>query len=257
MAYTKVDVSEQRLEGLVQRNPEMIEEGLLYVDHQRSAAGGRLDILMVDSGRSLIVAELKIVQDDGMLMQGLDYYDYVSTNVEALARLYKAHLIDPTQAVRLFLIAPDFSEALVNRCKWLDLPVSLFTFVCLKLEDQDEIIPVFMEREFTPKPVVVKVPQFDDHLAYITDELVRSKALSLIEEIKSWKPGSIFLDPIKDAISMKVNNRVFAYLYPRRKHYVVGTWDAEGQWKDLPVKTDDDLTNVKSIVKSAMGSRAN
>ncbi len=33
---------------------------------------------MVDSGKSLIVAELKAVEDDGMLLQGLDYYDYVS-----------------------------------------------------------------------------------------------------------------------------------------------------------------------------------
>jgi hypothetical protein len=46
---------------------------------------------LVDSGRSLVVAELKMVQDDDMLIQGLDYYDYVSTNLEAFARLYKPH----------------------------------------------------------------------------------------------------------------------------------------------------------------------
>jgi hypothetical protein len=105
----------------------LIEEGLVYLDHQNAAAGGRLDVLMVDSGKSLVVAKLKVTQDDGMLLQGLDYYDYVSNHAESYARLYKTHSIDPTEQVRLFLIAPLFSQTLVNRCKWLDIPISLFT----------------------------------------------------------------------------------------------------------------------------------
>src|SRR5271166_8395 len=148
--YTKADVSEQELEDLVRRNAEQIEEGLVYVDHQKQAAGGRLDVLMVDSGRSLVVAELKVIQDDGMLIQGLDYYDYVSTHVEAFARLYKTHSIDPTQQVRLLLIAPTFSQTLVNRCKWLDLPISLFTFNCLKFEGETDVVPVFTEEQVPP-----------------------------------------------------------------------------------------------------------
>ena len=50
--YKKIDVSEQQLEDLVRRHASMIEEGLSYVDHQKQAAGGRLDVLMVDSGKS-------------------------------------------------------------------------------------------------------------------------------------------------------------------------------------------------------------
>lgn len=58
--YTKADVSEQELEDSVRRNAGLIEEGLIYVDHQKPAAGGRLDVLLVDSGKSLVVAELKV-----------------------------------------------------------------------------------------------------------------------------------------------------------------------------------------------------
>ena len=90
MNYKIADVSEQELEDLIRTHAGMIgEEGLVYVDHQRPTAGGRLDVLMADSGKSLVVAELKIVEDDGMLLQGLDYYDYVSAHVETYARLYK------------------------------------------------------------------------------------------------------------------------------------------------------------------------
>jgi hypothetical protein len=250
--YTKADVSEQEFEDIVRRNTELIEEGLVYVDHQKQTTGGRLDVLMVDSGKSLVVAELKVVQDDGMLLQGVDYYDYVSTYVEPFARLYKEHSIDPTQQVRLFLIAPSFSQTLVNRCKWLDLPISLFTFNCLKFDDEDELVPVFSEQQIPTPPETVEVFHLDDHLSYITDPHVRTKVTTLLDKIRNWKSGNISLDPTKHAISMKVNGRVFAYLYPRRKHYIIGTYNAEDKWTEYPVKDDDDFMNVEPIMKAAM-----
>ncbi len=253
--YTKADVAEQELEDMVQRNPGLIEEGLIYVDHQKRAAAGRLDVLMVDSGKSLVLAELKVTQDDGMLVQALDYYDYVSTQVEAFARLYRVHSIDPTQQVRLFLIAPDFSQTLVNRCKWLDVPIFLFTFNCLKFEGADDLVPIFTEREIPNPPETVEVSTIQDQLAYITDTTVRTKVAALLDEIKSWKPEHISLDPIKYGISMKVKNRVFAYLWPRRQHYLIGTYGAEDEWKEYPVKSDDDLANVKSTMRAALDMR--
>ncbi len=253
--YTKTDVSEQQLEDLIRRHAGLIEEGLVYVDHQKPAAGGRLDVLMVDSGKSLVVAELKVTQDEGMLLQGLDYYDYVSMHLESFARLYKAHMINPTQQVRLFLVAPSFSQALVNRCKWLDLQISLFTFSCLKFDGDAAVVPIFAELEIPAPPEILEVTQLDDHLNYITDVAVRAKVTSLLDEIKNWRPGSIALDPIKYAISMKVNGRVFAYLSPRRRYYLIGTFDSDDEWKGYPVKGDDDLAAVKPIIKAAMEKR--
>ncbi len=253
--YTKADVSEQELEDIVRRNAGLIEEGLVYVDHQKPAAGGRLDVLLVDSGKSLVVAELKVTQEDGMLLQGLDYYDYVSTHVEAFARLYKNHSIDPTQQVRLFLVATTFSQRLVNWCKWLDLPIYLFTFNCLKFEGEADVVPIFTEQQIAAPPEVVEVTNLDDHLNYITDPAVRAKVSALLDEIKSWKPGNIAIDPIKYAVSMKVNSRVFAYLYPRRRHYLIATYDASDEWKEYAVKSEDDLASVKGLAKSAMERR--
>jgi hypothetical protein len=253
--YRKADVSEQELEDLVRRDASLIEEGLVYVDHQKQAAGGRLDVLMADSGKSLVVAELKVVEDDGMLLQGLDYYDYVSTHAESFARLYKTVAIDPTQQVRLFLIAPSFSQTLVNRCKWLDLRISLFRFSCLKFEGDDEIVPIFTEQQIAPPPVIVEVTHLPDHLNYIRDMGVRAKVTALLDEIKNWKAGNISIDPIKYSISLKVNGRVFSYLSPRRQHFLIETFDADDVWKVYPVKGDDDLATVKPIIKAAMERR--
>jgi hypothetical protein len=253
--YTKADVSEQQLEDLVRRHPDLIEEGLAYVDHQKTAAGGRLDVLMVDSGKSLVVAELKVTQDDGMMLQALDYYDYVITHLEAYARQYRAHSVDPTQPVRLVLIAPTFSQTLINRIKWLDLPVSLFTFNCLKFEGEADIVPIFTELQITAPPEIVEVTQMSDHLDYITDDIIRAEVVALLEEIKNWKPGNITIDPIKHSLSLKINNRLFAYLTTRRKHYMIGTWDAVGDWREFAIKTDDDLATTKPLVKAVMERR--
>ena len=48
---------------------------------------------------------------------------------------------------------------------------------------------------------------------------------------------------------MKLNGRVFAYLYPRRQHYIIGTYNAEDKWTEYPLKDDDGLTNMKPIMK--------
>ena len=54
---------------------------------------------------------------------------------------------------------------------------------------------------------------------------------------------------------MKINGRVFVYLYPRRQHYLIATYDASDEWKAYAVRNDDDLVTVKTIAKAAMERR--
>ncbi len=253
--YKKVDVSEQQLEDIIRHSSDLIEEGLIFVDHQKQAAGGRLDVLFVDSGHSLVVAELKVIEDDGMLFQCLDYYDHVAARIETYARLYQNHNIDPTQPVRLLLNAPNFSQALVNRCKWIDAPISLFTYSCIKLEKSDDILPVFSEQAIPSPPETVVVHKLDDQLSYITDEGVRAGVSKVLEQIKQLKPGRISIDALKYAISLKVDGRVFAYLHPRRKHYIISTYNADDNWTDYPIKGEDDLGAVMPLVMASIERR--
>lgn len=254
--YKKVEVSEQQLEDLVRQYAAEIEEGLVYLDHQKwTSAGGRLDVFMVDSGHALVIAELKVVEDDGMLLQALDYYDYVSSHAEAFARLYKEHKPDPTQQPRLFLVAPSFSQTLVNRCKWIDAPISLFTFSCLRVEGTEGILPVFLEQAIPAPQETVEVHTISDQLGYITDAGARALLSGLLDEVKQWAPGRLALDAIKYAVSMKVDGRVFAYAEPRRKHFVVSTNNSEGVWTAYPVRGADDLDAVKPLMRAAMEVR--
>jgi len=65
--YKVIDISETQVEEMIRKAPNLIEEGLRYVDHQKRAGRGPLDVLFVDSGNALIVAELKVIEDDGIL----------------------------------------------------------------------------------------------------------------------------------------------------------------------------------------------
>jgi hypothetical protein len=250
--YQQIDVSEQLLEDLVRQNADLIEEGLVYVHHQRITGSGRLDVLLVDSGHSLVLAELKVVEDDGMLLQGLDYYDYVSSHVEAIARLYGKFSIDPTQSVRLFLIAPSFSQSLITRCKWIDVPISLFTYKCIKLEGSDEIIPVFSEQTIPSPPDVLETHSLDDRLNYITDVEVRLIVKRLLEEIGAWDTsGKISVEAIKYSIALKVSGRNFAYISPRRKFFLIETFNQDGKWVGYPIHSDEDLTPALELVRAS------
>lgn len=248
--YRAVEASEAQLEHLVREAPQLIEAGLQFVDHQKFTSRGPLDVLLVDSGHALIVVELKVTEDDGMLVQGIDYYDYVSRNLDGFARAYKQHGIDPTQSPRLFLIAPSFSVALLNRIKWLNLPISLFTVQCIEFEDsKGEIIPVY--KEITPPATPEKVVAYslDDRYNFITDETVRRLAQDVVAKIQSWDPKRVIVEPTKYDISVKVYGRVLTYIGPRRKHFVVYTDDTEGKWTGYSVNTESDLEVVMSQLK--------
>jgi hypothetical protein len=247
--YAKTEVSEQQLEGLVRQYSDQIEEGLVFIDHQCHTDGGRLDVLLRDSGGGLVVAELKVVEDDGMLMQAVDYYDYVSRNREAFCRLYAKHKVSSKEDVRLVLIAPSFSSTLIGRCRWVNMPISLFTYNCLRVEGIDDLIPVFDEKAIPPLPPIVESYTIEDHLAYIVDAGVRARVERLLGEIEQWAPGRISIDPIKYSISMKVRNHLFAYLDCLRKRFNVQTYDRDGAWKTFPVHDENDLTDIKALLK--------
>lgn len=249
--YSNVEVSEKQLEDMVRQASDLIEDGLRYIDHQKRTERGPLDVLFADSGNALVVAELKVTEDDGMLIQGIDYYDYIATNIEGFARAYKSKKVDPTQETRLFLIAPSFSVALLNRCKWIDIPISLFTFQCILFKDSpDEIIPVFNEITVPSGPLTVEVYTLEQKLNYITDAEVRKNAKDLVEEIKVWDKDKIFIEPLKHDISMKVSGKVFSYVAPRRKHFVIYTYDNDGNWTGYPIHHTEDLEETRLTVRS-------
>ena len=57
------------------------------------------------------------------------------------------------------------------------------------------------------------------------------------------------VDAITDAFSIKVHGRVFAYLYPRRRHFLLGTYDEDGEWFTIAAKSAEDYERAVKAVK--------
>jgi hypothetical protein len=88
-----------------------------------------------------------------------------------------------------------------------------------------------------------------DRFAYITDPKVRGTAKELLDEVVSWDKGKILVEPIKYAISLKVSGRVFAYITPRRKHFIVEAYNEDGKWTGYPIHTAEELEVAKELVR--------
>ena len=251
-SYDYVEVLEKELEALISINADKIENGLKYLDHQKRTERGPLDVLFVDSGNALIVTELKIVEDDNMLVQGIDYYEDVTKNIEQLARMYNQLgkvEIDPMQKPRLFLIAPSFSIFLLKRTNWIDIPISLFTYRCIKMNTQNEILPVFTEVSIPGRIKPIEVYTYEQRLSYFRDEIVKVRFTKLIEYVKSFDERKIAIDPIKYDISIKVNGKVISYFCPRRKNFIIYTYDTDSEFKPFQVNSDEDLPNIKELLR--------
>lgn len=232
MKYRVVQITETELEDQVRRFPENIEPGLKYIGHQKGAgAGRRLDSLLVDSGKALVVAELKIVEDDSTLGQGLDYYDEIARNLDGWCSAYKTHGVDSSQEPRLILIAPSFSTTLQNRIKWISAPISLFTYQCIEPEDhKHERIVIYRDVQSPSLPRRVEAYSLQDRYMYITDVQARETAQKFLQQVQSWDAHKVIADPTKWDISIKLSGRVIAYIIPRRKFFYVGTWGNDGKW---------------------------
>jgi hypothetical protein len=256
LEYEEVpELSESELEFMIREHPHLIEPGLRYVASQRKAGRGPLDLLLIDSGNALVVVELKVASSDEMLFQGLDYFDYIYSNLERLALAYeiKGFKIDPYQEPRIMLIAPDFSQSLINRCKWLKSRIDLYRFryLTVKKEGQElgkiiDFIPV----EIPPIPEREEVYTRPKILGYITLDDVRKTANDFLNEIEKWE--GVKIDAVKSALSIKIKKDVFVYLYPIRDGFHINGYLSGHEWQHLAtVKSPEDLKAAVSAAKQA------
>lgn len=258
--YVVKDLSEVELEDKVRRAPHLIEDGLKFVDHQRGTHRGPLDVLMVDASQALVVAELKVVTDEAMLWQGLDYYDYVCQNLAGLARSYQQYNVDPSQNPRLMLIAPDFPEALVRRCKWISdqVRISLFRYQRLILSDKKSETMVYVPVEIPKPPASVQEQiSLEKHLAYIKDGNVRKLAQQFLDVVQGWDSKSVTLDVRQWGSSLRIGGRVFAYWEPRRAAIRISTLDLSkpGDWECLNVENEDALNTILAVTQKAFEAK--
>ena len=120
-----------------------------------------LDILCHDSNGQLVILQLNVEEDDAMLLQGLQSFDYVDKFKSFLKATYNRHKIDDKEKPRLILIAPSFSDAVRRAVESMKgIRIDLYEWEYLKLGDHKglRLQPIFTWKP-TEKPKEEKPPE--------------------------------------------------------------------------------------------------
>ena len=231
--------SETELEQLLSESPAAIEEGLQILERQVPAGPGFIDILAVDADNTLVVIELKKESDDRILTQGLEYYDFVRDNSERFAQIYSGHEINARVEPRLLLIASSFSPAVLAAARYVDVPLTLYTYTYLSLGDKQGLYLV--EVGVSPPRVFRRERQsVDQHVAYITDEVANQACRQVIEWLTQLDTMNIEARGLKYRISVKYKGNNFVNIHTRRGYFNI-SWRPD--WKGQKIASLDDFTD--------------
>ncbi len=110
-----------------------------------------------------------------------------------------------------------------------------------------------MYTEINPAPVIepLQTRSVDDVLGYITDEVAHRKARELLETVRTLGPA-VSMDPVQGAVSIKLDGKVAAYLWVKRKWFVFGHQSSDGEWVNDNVEPGTDLAPIRERLEVAL-----
>lgn len=140
----EIRISERELQKLVTDNfdrlfPEyrLLEtEFILQGDVRQFGVSGRIDILAFDpSGKRLVIFELKTTHSRNILIQALDYLDFLEIKgaglfhrIQNLSRDEADCLLSDGNLPKIILIAENFTHPTLRRVERLKQPIKLFEY---------------------------------------------------------------------------------------------------------------------------------
>lgn len=236
--FKRVEIDKEReLEDLVVKDPEAVEDGLEYLTHQLQANGKFIDVLAVDRNGVLTVLELKVGEEDEMLFQAMEYYDWVSSNRDRLANEYKSRVkIVTEEDPRIILVASNFSDRLKGAARHFEPRITLMEYSYLATKGGEKGLfckEVINEAENGYVPSV----SLESALSYIKPAHVKALCLKVHEELCEVGDD---MEPIprNRYIRYKCKNRVVGDVSLKRTFFVVWWHRTDNEWDDDGVKLE-------------------
>ena len=214
--------------------------------HQVPTTGGkRIDILGLDSENTLVIIEIKIVEDTYILPQGLEYVDWVNENADRLSEIYsKPDLkVDPSKTPRLILVAPSFSYTLQKAAKYISRDycfVTLLEYFYFRYENDKKGL---FCREIPLQPIERPVIRYEnkDYIEYIQKEESRKLFEQVMDKIQKIGP-KIEANPTQSwYIALQYKGRNLASLSPRSTYFYLGIKEEDG-WDYPKIEKPEDFT---------------
>ncbi len=232
--FKRLEIKEERdLENLVAKDSEAIEKGLTYLTHQREANRKFIDVLAVDADGVLTVIELKIGQDDEMLFQALEYYDWVSSNRDRLANEFqKRAKVVTAEDPRIILIASGFSERLKRAIRHFEPRIMLMEYAHLETKAGERGL-FCQEVQFDSEESYTPPLSLDNVLSYINQPNAKMACEKVHAEL--CRVGND-IEPIpRDGyVRYKCKNRIVGDIALRRTF--IHVWvNMDGKWYSVKV----------------------
>ena len=233
--------TEKELHSIIEKEIDALEEGLEILKYEFALSRGTPDFLCVDSGKRLVVIEVKLQEDENILFQALRYYNEIDKDRYAISKLFSDKDVDAEEHPRIILVAAKFTDD-IRRLSTLVVPdVELYEYAVLETNDKKIGMyyhPVSLPRitEIPPKPPTIKKLR-----EYMTEDSLRPLFDKLIEEIKSIGE-EIEEYPTQGYVGFKYKGRLIGWLYPHRKSFDIGAVIID---EDSHV-IDDESTRIES-----------
>ncbi len=208
--------SEKELHGIIEKEIDALEEGLEILKYEFAMKKGIPDFLCVDSGGRLVIIEVKLQEDEGILFQALRYYNEIDREIYTIARIFSENKVNPERHPRILLIAERFSDDIKQLSTLVKPEVELYEYTVLCTPDDKRGIcyhpvPLIPRGEDITKPSTLC-----ELREYITKEPLKPLFDKLIDEIKSIGEG-IKEYTTQSYVGFKYRGQQIAYLTPYRK----------------------------------------
>ena len=216
--------SESALHLLIQDELEAIEEGLELLQHEYTSGKGIIDFLCVDSGKRLVIIEVKLHEDENVLFQALRYFGDIDLNRYVIANLFKSKKVDPIESPRIIIVAERISED-IRRLSTLVVPeIELLEYTSVILPSGEKAILYHS----VSLPVVTKPPSesqsIEKHLNYLTDSNLKPLVGEMRNVIKGLGKGiEEYVTQSYIGYKHAESGRQFAYIRVFRKELEFGT----------------------------------
>jgi len=213
--------NEKELHSIIEKEIDALEEGLELLKYEFGLEKGTPDFLCADSGRRLVIVEVKLQEDENILFQALRYYNEIDKQRYVIAKMFSDKNVDPEQHPRILLVAEKFSDDL-RRLSTLVVPdIELYEYTVLRTSNGKQGICYHSVSLPKIEEIPSKPPTIDELKHYITKEPLKPFFDKLIEEVKNIG-REIEEYATQGYVGFKYKGRQIAWLGPQRKSFDIG-----------------------------------
>ncbi len=248
--------NEKELHGIIEKEFEALEEGLVLLKGEFSTNRGLLDFLCVDSGGKLAIVEVKLSEDENILFQALRYFSEIEKDRYVIAQIFPDQEIDPEQDPRIILIAERFSDDILRLSTLVQPDVELYEYTVLR-DTSDKRGIVYHQVSLPQVSDTLSRPRtIEDHKDYITDVALRDHVDKHRDSINKIGDG-IDEYPTQDYIGFRFRGRQFANISPHRRSFdltahVIGEKGKLLDYEFIRIETgEEDYSEIMTKIVSA------